>query len=490
MATLFLKYRPKNFSDLIGQESIVKTLQNSLKNQTPSHAYLFSGSRGTGKTSTARIFAKALNCPQITEGDPCGACKTCTDISEGHLIDIIEIDAASHTGVDNIRSIIEKMKFAPTYSKRKVYIIDEVHMLSKGAFNALLKTLEEPPDHVFFLLATTELQKIPETIISRCQTFIFHRFGLDQLVSRLKSICDTEGFSASIQALEIIARKAEGGLRDAISLLEQIAAETENKITQESVRESLGIAPSERLEAFWETINNNDIDAGFEILRNINEEGGDFRCFGHSFLGFLREKLHNHLSDHSELRTILASIEEIETALGRLKTSPIVELPLEIALVNLCINKTESKQTMTASVADPVLKKEIAAAAKPEPKKEIAQDTLEDIQSSSPPANLTEQQIQEKMKEIAERAQIPIFAKRSFLTTVPKIDGGAIDFMTDSDFHKDKLTPPTVHNSLQTAIHELFQTKTPIKFTKGTVHRTQKSVKPEETASVDDFFSF
>ena len=525
MATLFLKYRPKTFTDLVGQEPIVRTLQNALKTENPSHAYLFCGSRGTGKTSSARIFAKGLNCEKMKDGNPCGTCKTCIDIAEGHLIDIIEIDAASHTGVENIRNIIEKMEFAPTYAKRKVYIIDEVHMLSKGAFNALLKTLEEPPEHVYFLLATTELQKIPETIVSRCQTFIFHRFSLEQLVNRLDDICTKEGFTTTPDALQIIAKKAEGGLRDAISLLEQIAAETENNITEQSVRASLGISSSETLEKFWLSITNKDLETGFQILKTINEEGGDFRSFGHDFLGFLREKLHNNLSNPSELNLILSSIEEIETALARLKTSPIVELPLEIALVNICTQKTtphvgdgfkpSQSNTKTEptkiSVQTPPQKPETIPISDqdsykpPQTNKEIVSNKSTNTSSENTPSERNESQttthelqslnftpdiLQSKMKEIADRAQIPIFAKRSFLTTVPKIDGGAIDFLTDSEFHRDKLIPPAVQGALQKAIQELFQTEASIKFTKGSIQRTQKAVKKEEKVSVDDFLSF
>ena len=524
MATLFLKYRPKTFTDLVGQEPIVRTLQNALKTENPSHAYLFCGSRGTGKTSSARIFAKGLNCGEIKDGNPCGTCKTCTDIAEGHLIDIIEIDAASHTSVENIRNIIDKMEFTPTYAKRKVYIIDEVHMLSKSAFNALLKTLEEPPEHVYFLLATTEFQKIPETIISRCQTFIFHRFSLEQLVKRLGDICKTENFSTTPQALQIIARKAEGGLRDAISLLEQIAAETENNITEQSVRESLGISSSETLENFWNAIGNKDLESGFQILKKINEEGGDFRSFGHDFLSFLREHLHKNLNNPAELETILSSIEEIETALARLKTSPIMELPLEIALVNICTQKNNNIPPLTKgrlggvsstnTKTEPTKLSVQTSPQKPEAAPISDQDSYKPSQSNketasktsseNPPPKNNEVQssnteellnfstdvLKNKMKDIADRAQIPIFAKRSFLTTVPKIDGGMIDFLTDSEFHRDKLISPAIQGAIQKAIQDLFQTETSIKFTKGSIQRTQKSVKKEEKVSIDDFLSF
>ncbi len=534
MSTLFLKYRPKTFTDLVGQESIVKTLQNAIKAKKPAHAYLFAGSRGTGKTSIARIFAKSLNCEALSEGNPCGKCKICADITEGNLIDIVEIDAASHTGVDNIRNIIEKIDFTPTYAQRKVYIIDEVHMLSKGAFNALLKTLEEPPKHVFFLLATTELHKIPETIISRCQTFTFQRFSLEQLVNRLKDICKTEKFETKDPALQLIARKAEGGMRDAISLLEQIAAETEKQITESAVRESLGVASSEILENFWKAILEKDREGGIKILQAVNEIGGDFRSFGHDFLNFLRERLHKHLSNENELQQILPAIEETEKALARLKTSPIIELPLEIAVVNLCQEeivganlcvhprneaKKEMKKMKEASDKAPLLRGEggVKPTCPPKPwrrgkaiktkqKENISQqeepDPDENIQLPDLPKNkerthvsakitITETSLSEKMREIADKSGITAFAKRSFLSTTPKVTNEEIIFVSDSEFHREKLVKPSVHGSLQNAISEIFREKVPIKFEKGAVKK-QKPVekKKEEEASVDDFLSF
>jgi len=335
---LFLKYRPQTFDDIVGQESVVKTLRNSLKANKPVHAYLFAGSRGTGKTSLARLLAKGLNCENLNDGSPCGKCKICTDIADGNLVDVIEIDAASNRGIDDIRDLREKVNFTPTFARRKVYIVDEVHMLTKDASNALLKTLEEPPEHAYFILATTELHKILDTIISRCQTFIFGRFAIEQLVGRLEKICKDEGFTAEKIALELIARKAEGGLRDAISALDQIASESSGKITEAIVRESLGISSSEMLENFWKSIESQDAEQGFEVLRTVSKNGADLRTFGHDFLGFLREKMFQNLKSREILAKLIPTIEEIEKALLRLKTSPITELPLEIAVVKLCSN--------------------------------------------------------------------------------------------------------------------------------------------------------
>ena len=214
---LYRTYRPQVFSDVTGQDVVVQTLQNAIKNNKISHAYLFSGPRGTGKTSIARIFAKALNCSNLQVNEPCDECLSCREISEGYNPDVIEIDAASNNGVDEIRDIREKVKFLPSGSKYKVYIIDEVHMLSGGAFNALLKTLEEPPKHAVFILATTEPQKLPATIISRCQRFEFKALSTQEINERLKQICELENVSITEEALNSISESAEGAMRDAIS---------------------------------------------------------------------------------------------------------------------------------------------------------------------------------------------------------------------------------------------------------------------------------
>ena len=217
---LYRVWRPRSFSDVVGQTHITRTLQNAIMHDKFSHAYLFSGPRGTGKTSAAKIFAKTINCEQAPTTEPCEECAACTGIQDGTISDVIEIDAASNNGVEQIRDIRDKVKYAPTAVTYKVYIIDEVHMLSIGAFNALLKTLEEPPKHVIFILATTEPHKIPLTIISRCQRFDFKQISQKSIVSRMQTITAAEGIQVSKEALEAVALSAEGGMRDALSLLD------------------------------------------------------------------------------------------------------------------------------------------------------------------------------------------------------------------------------------------------------------------------------
>ncbi|OGJ54496.1 DNA polymerase III, subunit gamma and tau, partial [Candidatus Peregrinibacteria bacterium RIFOXYC2_FULL_33_13] len=248
--SLYRKYRPQRFFDLVGQEHIVKVLTNGVKTNNVSHAYLFCGPRGTGKTSCARIVAKVLNCTDVKEGEPCLECNFCLDTQEGKLIDLLEIDAASNRGIDEIREIREKIKFLPTHGGKKIYIIDEVHMLTKEAFNALLKTLEEPPTHAHFILATTESHKVPETIISRCQRFDFRRINDTDIIKRLQFIAHEENIEAEEDALKLIAKNAQGGLRDAISFLEQMV--DGGKITLDGVKDSLGYIGFKTVELFCE----------------------------------------------------------------------------------------------------------------------------------------------------------------------------------------------------------------------------------------------
>ena len=333
--SLYLKYRPQNFSSVVGQEHAVKTIQNAIKNGNPAHAYLFAGSRGTGKTSLARIVAKALNCTKSGESkEPCNQCEICEAINNNKLVDLIEIDAASNRGIDEIRELREKIVFAPSQAFCKVYIIDEVHMLTKEAFNALLKTLEEPPAHAYFILATTEAHKIPETIISRCQHFQFKRIGVSEISNRLKFIAEQEGVKTDNGSLNLIAKMANGGLRDAISMFQQMI--NNNEVSLEKVSENLGLSSEMTVETFFEHLLKKEALAAIEVVHKMNEEGKNLHQFATELISFLREQMLIGLNDKKDLNEIIQLIEIFQKAKEQISQAIIPQLPLEIAIIRAC----------------------------------------------------------------------------------------------------------------------------------------------------------
>lgn len=284
---LYRKYRPDNFSSIVGQDYMVSILKNAIKNDKISHAYIFSGPRGTGKTSTAKVFAKAINCLNPTEEGPCNECESCLHFKEN--ADIIEIDAASNNGVDEIREIINNIKLAPAYSKYKVYIIDEVHMLSTSAFNALLLTLEEPPKHVVFILATTNIEAVPITILSRCQRFDFHKISIADIIKRLKYVISNENIAIDDDALEEIAYISDGGMRDALSILDQLSSTTE-KITINDVIEHFGSVSKKQINDLFNLILENDVDNFDNMMKKLKELAIDYKVLIKKMLEKIEEE--------------------------------------------------------------------------------------------------------------------------------------------------------------------------------------------------------
>lgn len=278
-STLYRKYRPKNFEDVVGQEHITKTLANQIMNGKISHAYLFTGSRGVGKTSVAKIFAKAVNCEKNTTGSPCGECEVCQRLNKDDDINIIEMDAASNNKVDDVREIREKVKFAPIGSKYKVYIIDEVHMLTDSAFNALLKTLEEPPEYVIFILATTEVHKLPATILSRCVRFDFRLVSVSDLEKHLKKVFEKEGIECDSEALKIIATAGEGSVRDTLSIADCINAYCNGNITKEDALRILGTTDYDLLNLYFDKLYNKDIGGILSLINEIELSGKNLPVF-------------------------------------------------------------------------------------------------------------------------------------------------------------------------------------------------------------------
>lgn len=288
----YRKWRPQTLSDVVGQEPVTQTLANALSTGRVAHAYLFCGPRGTGKTSTGRILAKALNClTNKGKGEPCNSCAMCQAVNEGRALDLVEIDGASNTSVDDVRELREKINFVPNSAKYKVYIIDEVHMLSTSAFNALLKTLEEPPPHAIFILATTEVHKVPLTVLSRCQRFDFRRLSQAAMVKKLKEICDHEGIKTEQQALLLVAKASTGSLRDAENLLEQLVLYHGSNISLEQVREELGLSDDARIRQLAGHILRKDVAAAIAVLSNISADGVDLRQFNRGLVEYLRELL-------------------------------------------------------------------------------------------------------------------------------------------------------------------------------------------------------
>ncbi|MCM3571367.1 DNA polymerase III subunit gamma/tau [Neobacillus mesonae] len=288
---LYRVWRPQNFLDVVGQEHVTKTLQNALLQQKISHAYLFSGPRGTGKTSAAKILAKAINCEHAPVSEPCNECAACRGITNGTIPDVLEFDAASNSRVEEMRDVLDKVKFAPTAVKYKVYIIDEVHMLSISAFNALLKTLEEPPKHVIFILATTEPHKIPLTIISRCQRFDFRRITAGSIVNRMKLIVEESGIECEEMALQMIARAADGGMRDALSLLDQAISYSQDRVTLEDALTVTGAVSQGFLNKMTKAIQEKDVVQGLESLDELLFHGKDPARFIEDFILFFRDML-------------------------------------------------------------------------------------------------------------------------------------------------------------------------------------------------------
>ena len=337
---LYRKYRPMTFDDVVGQDSIVTTLRNSIINKTFSHAYMFFGPRGTGKTTISKIFARTINCEEPINGCTCGKCPKCLHSFEKECVDIIEIDAASNNGVDEIRELKNKISLVPAELKYKVYIIDEVHMLSIGAFNALLKTLEEPPEHAIFILATTDPQKVPESIISRCQCFSFKRISENAIVDRMRFITENENISIEEDVLHDIAKFSDGGMRDALGLLDKLSSYTDKKITSDSFAELNGTITKGDLEKFVDNIFSNNIGEILTYIVDINNSGKNLIQVIIQLLDYLQDTLFSYYVNNVELKypvdKIISLANVINDKLFDIKKSSNPRIYIEMLLIDFC----------------------------------------------------------------------------------------------------------------------------------------------------------
>ncbi|MDS0490463.1 DNA polymerase III subunit gamma/tau [Lacticaseibacillus paracasei] len=421
---LYRVWRPQQFKDVIGQEAITKTLKNALITGQTSHAYLFTGPRGTGKTSVAKILAKALNCLHLEDGEPDNTCEICQAINNGSLTDVIEIDAASNNGVDEIRDIRDKAKYAPTQARVKVYIIDEVHMLSSGAFNALLKTLEEPPAHVVFILATTEPHKIPATIISRTQRFDFRRITPEDIVKRMRFILDDKQITYDDAALKVIAKAAEGGMRDALSILDQVLSFGDNHVTTEDALDVTGGVTTAVLGKYLAAVLAKDHAQALKMIEDLLASGKDAGRLIEDLIEYLRDLLVNQqaptllgdleksllddqfkiLSENFKPEQIYHMIDVLNSTQQQLRMTNHPEIYLEVATVRLSETTTPQVTAAPAQAENPQFEKLTA-------KVKQLSDQLKRVEANGgtiPPPTRTRKQVKAKANHVNRKAIYPI----------------------------------------------------------------------------------
>jgi DNA polymerase-3 subunit gamma/tau len=501
---LYRKWRPQTWDDVVGQQHIIQTLRQAVVSGRVAHAYLFSGPRGTGKTSTARILAKAVNClAEDPAARPCNECHRCTAVNEGSYLDLIEIDAASNTSVEDVRDLRERVPFAPSDGRCKIYIIDEVHMLSAAAFNALLKTLEEPPAHAIFILATTEAHKIPATVVSRCQRHEFRRLSVEEIVAQLATMVTAEGLQADRESLEAVARQATGSLRDAISLLDQLGSLGE-AITLARTLEMLGSAGSEAVAELADCIARRDSARGLKLIHRATDSGADARQLARQTVDYLRgvmmaasgnadlvEATPDTRTRMTELAalmpsaTLLRAIRAFSYAAGDLRSGWRPQLPLELALVDSILEPAAAEPEAagkpssagaagSGSTYKPAAYKTTPpAAAVPKPPGKTsalpASSPSVPTAGSAPVNGLTLAHIRESWERVLSTIrQRDIRSHTLFAGTQPDaLDGDLLSVMVMSDLVKQKCSRPETLLLLQGVLAEVFGAPLRIRFQVG-----------------------
>lgn len=439
---------------MIGQEHIKVTLLNAIKAGQISHAYLFTGPRGTGKTTTARLLAKAINAEIMTDDGRFDGSEIAEEIDNGRLIDVIEIDAASNRGIDEIRDLREKISYAPTRAKNKVYIIDEVHMLTKEAFNALLKTLEEPPSFVYFILATTEIQKVPETIISRCQRFDFRRIAEDVLMAHLKEVAQIEGIETEEEALRIVAKHARGGARDALTLLEQIT--TNKKLESSRVKEVLGISNMVACDNLYADLKTGSAATAMDQLHAVFQSGVDLVQFNRDFLDYLRQKMLEAVKsgENADAQRFIELIGFFQEAYEKQRFSYIPELPLEVAIARACLGDRRSEGNLHARSEGSA-----STTTSEQKKKPLSQPSTENSSPVQPEVAISKdlEGLLTNWSAVLDRVHHPLARRCLMAGKLVDLQDGNLTVAFQNNFNKEKLFVPELLAVVEQAIQESCQ---------------------------------
>lgn len=446
--TLYLKYRPQAFADVVGQDHVVTTLEQAVKQDRTSHAYLFCGTRGTGKTSVARILAKTILLQGIT--DEVLTQHILKGIDDGSLVDLTEIDAASNRRIDDIRDLIEKVGYAPAVAKAKVYIIDEVHMLTKEAFNALLKTLEEPPEYAYFILATTELHKVPDTIQSRCQRFLFKKVREDDIISRLQYIVDQEHLSVDREVLRAIAHYANGSFRDGIALLDQL--QSIPKITLLDVTERVGKTSTMFIDSLLEALETNNVSRITEIIASMEEANIPLESVATDILTSMRQNMHAVLEAKMSPASFIQKIDILLQALRDLRLSPIPGLTLESALIMLCSLSDEPQAPQSTIKKQPVTPRQEAPIPSPVSPAPVPEKKPSIIEAE----DISVQSILRHWEELLGKVT-PASVRMSLKDASVSLNtDGSIKLSFASAFHRDKVANVTASRTVEDALHSIF----------------------------------